>query len=109
MEESKGNHFADSAAKKCGSSRLQTSLWVCPKTKIIIHFLRYLKNESMEALHLATRQEKRKWTEQGCTFQGKKNLWSGPSGRPVLSDHLQESILSFVHDLIPWDTDKMLL
>ena len=50
VEESKGNHFADSAAKKCGSSRLQTSLWICPKTKIIIHFVRYLKDESMEAL-----------------------------------------------------------
>ena len=63
----------------------------------------------MIAQHLASKQKKRRWTELGFTFKGKENLRYDPNGHFDLQDHLQEYILSYVHELSHWNIAKIVL
>lgn len=38
-----------------------------------------LKDNIMETQHLDVEQNRKKWLEQGCKFDPKRNLWVGPN------------------------------
>lgn len=56
---------------------------------------------------LNLRKEK-KWLEAGCKYHKELDFWYGSDKKLLLLEAIQEKVLSSLHELTHWDTDKLL-
>ena len=105
--EAKGNHLTDISARHAvlkGTNSSQTSVMI----KRDISTNDNLEKLAREAQKLASEKETQDWKFNNCWFDKKRKCWFGPNNNPVLRETLKLPLLSTVHALNHWSTDKMI-
>ena len=67
-----------------------------------------LEKLAREAQQLASEKEKQDWKLNNCWLDKKRKLWFGPNNNQVLPEALKFPVLTIVHAINHWSTDKMI-
>lgn len=105
--EAKQNHLADISAKNAalkGVSSSQTSVMVQRDVSPVEN----LEKLARESQQLASKKVKQDWKSNNCWFNKKRKLWFALNNNPVLPGTLKCLLLTTVHALNHWSTDKMI-
>lgn len=66
-----------------------------------------LEKLTRDAQKLAPEKEKQYWKSNNCRFDKKRELGLGPNNNPLLPEILKFPLLTVVHALNHWSTDKI--